>query len=255
MCVSYQKRIHIAPQGYEDDRIAEAAIKMKADKVILITHDDRTERARECRSNIETRLDDSGVNCDVREADIFDLDNAVETILDAIRDQQPNSNIRVNISAGSKITAVAGTLACMMSDADPYYVSPEEYSDRETESPAMSRGVNDIESVPAYPITKLDQELVDVLSFIAEEQDDKGHEGVILKKINTFLLRANHPAVHGSDAGPDEPEKVYQQVNDNVITPLESKGLIETQRIGNGKHVYLTEQAKQLLSFSEAISN
>ena len=36
-------RVHIAPVGYEIDRVVIPAIKMKADKVYLLRHDDYSE--------------------------------------------------------------------------------------------------------------------------------------------------------------------------------------------------------------------
>lgn len=54
MTVSVTRRIHIAPQGYEDERIHLAATELDADRVILLPHDDNDENelAERCRENI-----------------------------------------------------------------------------------------------------------------------------------------------------------------------------------------------------------
>ena len=41
--MKYKKRIHIAPVGFEVDRIVIPAIDNKADKVYLLVHDNKTE--------------------------------------------------------------------------------------------------------------------------------------------------------------------------------------------------------------------
>ena len=41
--MKYKKRIHIAPVGFEVDRIVMPAIENKADKVYLLVHDKKTE--------------------------------------------------------------------------------------------------------------------------------------------------------------------------------------------------------------------
>ena len=41
--MKYKKRIHIAPVGFEVDRIVEPAVEYKADKVYLLVHDNNEE--------------------------------------------------------------------------------------------------------------------------------------------------------------------------------------------------------------------
>ena len=41
--MKFKKRIHIAPVGFEVDRIVEPAVKYKADKVYLLVHNNKKE--------------------------------------------------------------------------------------------------------------------------------------------------------------------------------------------------------------------
>ena len=51
-------RVHIAPVGFEIDRIIIPAVKMKADKVWLVAHDNVTEdKASKYRQKIEKLLE------------------------------------------------------------------------------------------------------------------------------------------------------------------------------------------------------
>lgn len=196
------RRVHIAPQGFEDERIYRPALKRDADIVILIGHDDSDETARRCRERITEALEEHDITVENEiTCDLFDLADALETILAVIRARNPDDIVRVNISAGSKITAIAGMLACMFTGADPYYVVPDGYDepDEGAEYETVSHGMADIKSLPAYPVTEPDRQLIRVLSFIEDEQPDEGPSGVLLKEIGQFLLENDLPVVQASD--------------------------------------------------------
>ena len=124
---SIPRRVHIAPQGFEDERIYIPAIDRDADILVLVGHDEPDETAVQCRERIVDALNEQGIEVqETATCNLFDLNNSLETLLTLIRDRNPEDTVRVNISAGSKITAIAGMLACMFTDADPYYVVPEE---------------------------------------------------------------------------------------------------------------------------------
>ena len=59
-------RIHIAPVGFEIDRIIIPAVKMKADKVWLVAHDNVAEdKASKYRQKIEKLLEKKGIKTEV----------------------------------------------------------------------------------------------------------------------------------------------------------------------------------------------
>ena len=55
-------RVHIAPVGFEIDRIIIPAVKMKADKVWLVAHDNvAKDKASKYRQKIEKLLEKKGI--------------------------------------------------------------------------------------------------------------------------------------------------------------------------------------------------
>jgi len=249
------RRVHIAPQGFEDERIYRPAIDRDADIVVLIDHDSDSETASRCREQIIKMLEEEGISVDRTDCDIFDLNDSIETILAQIRQRNTDDNIRVNISAGSKITAIAGMLACMFTSAEPYYVVPEGYTeardDRSGET--VSFGMDAIEPIPAYPATEPDLQLIQVLSFIQEEQPDDEPYGVLLKQIGRFLLEEDLPAVQGSDKSPDDAEDIYPMVNEEIVEPLSKRNLIHRTRLDGGMHVRTSKEGDEMLSLAESL--
>jgi hypothetical protein len=255
MTVSVPRRVHIAPQGFEDDRIYLPAIDLEADIVILVRHKSENETGEECYGRIKDNLEDNDIEVDYVSCDIFDLNDSLETILATIRGGNPDDNINVNISAGSKITAIAGMLACMFSDADPYYVVPEGYNETsEGESrDTVSHGMEDTVGLPAYPVTEPDTQLIQVLSFINEEQPEEGPHGVLLKEIGEYLLEHDLPAVEGSGKSPGEAEQIYHIVNEKIVDPLRKRSLIAQTTLDGGKQIRTTPEGEEMLSLGESL--
>ena len=250
------RRVHIAPQGFEDERIYRPAIKRDADIVILISHNESDDTAVRCRERIIEALEEQGITVEADvECDLFDLADALETILEVIRGRNPEDFIRVNISAGSKITAIAGMLACMFTDADPYYVVPEGYDDpdEEAENETVSYGMAESKSLPAYPVTEPDLQLIEVLSFIQDEQPHNGPEGVILKDIGQYLLENDLPAVQASDKEPDEVDDIYPMINE-IVDTLVGRVFVNKHRFDGATHVRTTSEGDEMLSLAKSLN-
>lgn len=250
---SVPHRVHIAPQGYEDERIFLSALDLDAEKVILLPHDDEDETASMCRETIIEELENEGVDVEVKSCDLFDMGEALEVLLEEIRNQSGN-DVKVNVSAGSKITAIAGMLACMFTDADPIYVYPKGYSrsDDEVQKSTVSYGLEKTVSLPAYPVAKPDHQLIEVLIFIRDNQPDEGPEGVLLKEIGEYLLENNLPAVRGSDKEPGEAEDIYPSIH-QVTNPLIEQGLVDKTQFKNGDHVRTTPKGEEMIDIGRGV--
>jgi hypothetical protein len=125
-------RIHIAPVGFEVDRIVLPAIRKKADRVWLITEPTHQEdKGSPYAKSIARKLKESNIDCQQASADrvdLFDILRALRTIIM----REKGNYILVNVSVGSKIQAIASMMACMMfkdmATIRPYYVVPERYN-------------------------------------------------------------------------------------------------------------------------------
>lgn len=178
------------------------------------------------------------------------MNDSLEALLRAIRSTDSNDDIKVNVSAGSKISAIAGMMACMFTDADPLYIVPEGYGED-----TVSYGMEEIIGLPAYPIGEPDYQLIEVLEFIHEHQEDNGSEGVLLKDIGNFLLENDLPAVEGSDKEPGEGEKIYSIVRNKIISPLVEQGLIDETPLQGGVHIRTTQKGQEMLKLGRTFLN
>src|ERR687885_1946443 len=125
-------RVHVAPVGFEVDRIVLPAINMKADRVWLIVHAGaKADKGDKFVKAIQAKLKDARIECSKALADRIDLFDILRVLRTIILKEKGNS-ILVNVSVGSKIQAIASMMACMMFKdigmIKPYYVVPERYN-------------------------------------------------------------------------------------------------------------------------------
>ena len=124
-------RIHIAPVGFEIDRIIIPAVRMKADKVWLIAHDTIAEdRANKYRQKIEKELEKKGIKTEIAYANRLLLFPIIKAVTGIIFKERKN-DIYVNVATGSKIHAIGCMMACMLFDdrekIHPFYAQAEQY--------------------------------------------------------------------------------------------------------------------------------
>lgn len=248
--VSVPHRVHIAPLGYETDRVYLPAIDLEAEEVVIVTHTEGDDRAGKCQSEVIEALNAEGINISIEKCNIFDLNESIETLLRKIY-QYEGDDIKVNLSAGSKITAIAGLIACMFTDAEPIYVYPEEYTD--DDEIAVSQGMNGIDQLPVYPVTEPDHQLIRVLGFIKDTQSEDSYEGASLKEIGDLLLENNLPAVQTSDKEPGEGDKIYAITRSEIIEPLHDRGLITERPISGTTHIRITEKGEQMFGLGRSL--
>lgn len=241
------RRIHIAPQGYEDERIFLAALDLDAEQVILLSPDDDDERGNRCHSNIRNELEEEGIEVDTVPCDIFDMGETLRELLRQIRQYNPSDSILVNVSAGSKISAIAGMMACMFTTASPYYVHPDGYASEEDH---VSYSYKKATELPTFPVAEPDFQLINILDFIHEGQPENGNEGVTLKQIGQHLLDEDLPAVAGTDA--EDPESIYPLINE-ALKPLLDDDLVTKTRLKGGAHIRTTSRGEDMLSLGRSL--
>ena len=240
MAFSGPYRIHVAPQGYEDERIYLPANRMDADKVILLVPDEDSEQGKECLATVLKELDELGIDTEEVSCDIFNANEALRAITKIVH-QHPNDQIYVNISTGSKITAVNGTIACMLTGATPYYVKAKDYGDE-----TVSKGVDDILNVPTYPLDLPEDQYIKILGFI-ESREEEGEE-VLKKDLSQFAWEEGLPLVQ--DLNREDENNMYDIVNKDIIAPLQERRYISIQQFGNKKLVSLTDSGRDTLEIS-----
>ena len=166
-------RVHISPVGFEIDRIVLPAIQLKADKVWLITHNNKSDdKGFEFVNKIKERLKEEKIEVEEEEADRKDLFDTLRAFRSIISKEQGNQ-IMVNVSTGSKIQSIAFMMACMMFKdfgmIKPYYAEPEEYMTLSHEQ--ETSGLRDIKLLPDYKIEIPHENLIKCMVLINKQKN------------------------------------------------------------------------------------
>ena len=148
-------RIQIAPVGFELDRVILPAVRMKADKVWLIAHDNTAEdKANKYLQNIEKELEKNGIKTEVAFANRLRLFPIIKAVTEIIFKERKN-DIYVNVATGSKIHAIGCMMACMLFDdrekIHPFYAQAEQYPEYDGKL-QQTYGVAEIHPLPTYRI-------------------------------------------------------------------------------------------------------
>ena len=100
------QRIHIAPVGFEIDRIVLPAVEMKADLVYLVVHDNLSaDKAQEHHTEIQKQLKKKKIKTETVYANRLKLFDIIKVVKDIIQENRKDS-FYVNVASGSKIHAI-----------------------------------------------------------------------------------------------------------------------------------------------------
>ena len=124
-------RVHIAPVGFEIDRVVIPAIKMKADKVYLLRHNDYSEdKSGPYLDKIVKKLEKVNIKTKTIGVNRYRLFGIIKVVKEIIQNECDN-DVYLNVASGSKIHAVGCMMACMIfddrSNIHPYYAQAKEY--------------------------------------------------------------------------------------------------------------------------------
>lgn len=229
-------RVHIMPVGYEYERIVDPADDFRADRVVLIGHEENREgsEGNEHLENVIETLEERGTEIDVRECDIFDLYSSMGAIAESIADNTEH-DVYVNVTTGSKVTAIAGMIASMVLGSTPYYVKARDY-DGDT-----PKDIEEVAELPTYPIDAPDSEQVDVLAFIDKYTAEQGPptKGDVIH----FSEQMNLDYVSRNVAGKGK----YRLLDTHIVEPLKERGYITEAKQGRNKVLQLTDEGQAAL--------
>ncbi len=238
-------RVHIAPVGFEIDRIAIAAKQMKADRVWLLMHGDPAkDRAQGYMEKIRYQLKKEKIEVHIGYTDRFNLFKILKSVRE-ITEKEKENDIFINCSSGSKIQAIACMMACMMFQGrtrlTPYYAEPESYASVKGEQ--LSTGLKTVVKLPAFEIHTPKPALVQALKLIKE------HGGKITKKEMAKLADEKKLIIINAK------EENFQQarfasLDKNIIQPLQNEWkFVEVERIGRTRWIKMTSEGDGAVEF------
>ena len=87
-------RVHIAPVGFETDRVVISAKKTKADKVWLLVHDNpATDKAQSFVDTIKTELKKAKIGVEIAYANRLDLFQIIKAVKDIVNKEKEISSV------------------------------------------------------------------------------------------------------------------------------------------------------------------
>jgi len=240
------QRIHIAPVGFEIDRVVAPAIEMKADLVYLVVHDNiSTDKAQRYHSEIQKQLKKKKINTETVYADRFKLFDIIRVVKEIIQENRKDSFF-INVASGSKIHAIGCMMACMMFDdrenIQPFYPQPETYPTYKGDE-QQTYGVKDILPLPTYQLLTPKQDLLVALKIIKE------HEGRIQKKVLAEIAEERKILNIGARKE-NHSNARYASLDKKIIQPLLNVwGFIEEEKIGKNRWISFTDDGMNASEF------
>jgi hypothetical protein len=239
-------RVHIAPVGFELDRIIIPAVKMKADKVWLVVHDNVAEdKSNKYRQKVEKALEKKGIKTEIAHANRLRLFPIIKAVTGIIFKERKN-DIYVNVATGSKIHAIGCMMACMLFDdrekIHPFYAQAEQYPEYEG-SLQQTYGVAEIHTLPTYRIGTPKRELLEAMKIIKDAggriQKKKMAEEAEKRKIITVNAKKQNFT-----------QARFASLDKNIVQPLvETWGFVEVEKIGRNRWLKMTEDGDHAAEF------
>ena len=250
MTSTLKLRVHIAPVGFEIDRIIIPAKKMRADKVWLIGHSNLSEdKARPFLEKIRKTLEKNNIEVKEITADRYRMFDIVRVVKEIILEDRKH-DIYLNVASGSKIHAVGLMMATMIFDnrenLHPFYAQAKDYHHTKVSEPQTS-GIQEIHDLPTYQIHTPPQKQLSALKILVEHEENGVKVGKMKKKdmaqiaIQKGLIKVD--AINQSQA-------TFASLDKNIISPLEHDwGYVRTEKVGRNRWIHLTDEGRWASEF------
>ena len=240
-------RVHIATVGFQVRRITEPLIRERADKVYLITHSKDDKAAAFLEKIMKILRKEKYLKIEKRAMNIWDLFDCLETYKKIINEEEheggKNTNIFVNVSTGSKVSSIAGTMACMIWKGTPYYAHIEYNDKTDPEDGLPDEDVNALDEIPVYSINKPKDESLAILKILSNV---KGSQKMMKK--NTLLEQLEEVGLVDKNlSGAAKHSRLKGLLNPISVAGGLDNPLVEVEYKGRQSNVILTTQGESTL--------
>lgn len=234
-------RVHVAPIGFEIDRVVMPAVQRKADRVWLMIHDNpATDKALDFVDKVKAALKKREIEVREHSHDRLDLFQIIRSVRTVIEDESGN-HVYVNLASGSKIQAIGCMMACMMFNSGrnvyPFYAEAKEYHG---DGKAISSGIKEIKDLPSYEIRVPDKALIDALRITLEAGGEITKKELAAEAEKEGVIKVNSK---------NAPQARFASLDKNVIQPLLEWGFVEVEKVGRARHVRVTDEGRGAAGF------
>lgn len=236
-------RVHIVPVGFEVDRIVVPAVKMRAEKVIMIANELSEDKASKFYTLVEQRLKDAAITTEMIRKPFFSLKENIVLFSDLIN-QYKGQQISINISSGSKIQALAAFISVMAAKAQEiqvstYYVEPEKYTEDPPKNP-ISQGCKRVHEIPIFPLYTPSKEIQYSVQLLTKRPYYKLELAVELAKAEFFDKSLIDPE-RGKPTDEKARISLQNSVETKVIQPMIRDKYATAERVGRKVKITLSQ--------------
>jgi hypothetical protein len=235
------RRVHVAPLGFERDRVVEPARRYGADVCYLLVHEDGPRP--DYHDDVVGDLEAAGVEVRTRTVDLHDVYDVLGVVT-TVAASHEGDDVRVNVSSANALAAVGATVACMdvSTDATAYYVHPAGRAHDGAAAPRTT-GFASVDTLPTYPIDSPTPDQVAVLRYLRETTT-----GSYTPKKKDVIDHAKEAGLSFvADNPPANRQGEFRRLNAAVIDPLVEDGLVEVRSVGRRKEVTVTDRGEKAL--------
>jgi hypothetical protein len=234
-------RVHISPVGFHVNRVTEPIIQERADKVYLMTHHSHDRAGKYMEKIIKVLRKEKLISIEKVTTDIWDLFECLKCYKAIMQREGRTAHIYINVSTGSKITSIAGTLACMIWKGTPYYAHIN-YDDamKDPVDGLPDEKILSITQLPVYSINKPRTESLLILRALNNIKDGK------MKKRNLIEYLENQGIIDSELSAAAKHSKLKVLLAPMTVSSLDNP-LVEVEYGGRQSNVILTSQGESTL--------
>lgn len=243
-----QKKVHIVPMGYEIDRIELPIKEIGADRIYLITDEEEKETGLRYLEELKRRIKKIIGEKDFKilRCPMWDFRKLMSLLCELVRKEKLEGNfVYINLSSGSKLSAIAGTLASLMYGAVPYYAVAEKYNIEYPVEGGKIRGITSgvlkILKIPPYTIEAPPDELISALAILSEKGGRISQKDYIFKLEYKGLIK---DATEEQRKKKEVTKKGYAKAKRQFFEKLEDKGWAVKKGKGRTSYIEITEEGK-----------
>ena len=232
-------RVHIAPLGFEIDRIIIPLKETKADKLWLLVHEKTADdKSKPYLEKIKKECKKMKVELKISYADRLSMFKIIKSVKEIISEEK-NNYIYINVASGSKIQAIACMMACMIlkecKNIQPFYAEPETYAAFDGEQ--QSFGIKDTIPLPTYEIQIPKPKLLEALKIVQQAKNQK-----ITKKEMAIIAEEKEIIIINSE-DENHSQARFASLDKNIIQPLKDEwNFIEIEKIGRNRWIKITQE-------------
>jgi Family of unknown function (DUF6293) len=231
-------RVHIACVGFEVNRITQPILDERADKVYLITYSRNDKGLPYLNKILEILGQHKNIEVQKITGDIWDLFEILNRFKNILQiENAAGSHVYVNVSTGSKVAAIAGTLACMLWKGTPYYAHIN-YEEKRYFDGFVDDNVTEKTELPVYSINTPKQESITILKIL------NMFDGKVKKK--KLIEKLEDEGLIKEDLSSEAKHSRLKALLNPLIVGLDSPQ-IKVDYIGRQSNVILTQQGESTL--------